>query len=358
MPNTNEPLGTRIRRVLAAGGALTAAAAAAAVMPGQAAVAVPEEDACVLQELPMPEDKYFSIVTGMSGDGSVVAYRAYPAGLETYERYPYLYEDGEVTEVPMPGEDQSLSGVNEDGVAVGSAWVDGGIRPYVYEDGVLSELAANDGGAANDINDDGDIVGMNGQDVIVPVVWREGKVKPEALPLPEGASSGSANAIDDEGNIAGGVNYDDGTHAPYVWHADGTGEELALPDWVDPAAVMAFSTNDIAGDWVVGYLLTSEEENAVRWNLEDGTVEVLKLNYAPAINGDGLTGGARDPEAAVVDADSDLTFLPGLVDPAQNWFGDMVSEVSEDGDRLAGQVFAGEDEAGNHILKAVLWECD
>ncbi|MFB9661928.1 hypothetical protein ACFQS3_04315 [Glycomyces mayteni] len=357
MPNTNEPRAL-IRRALAAGGALTAAAAAAAVMPVQAAVAAPGEEACVLQELPMPEDKYFSIVTGMSGDGGVVAYRAYPAGLETYERYPYLYEDGEVTEVPMPGEDQSLNGVNEDGVAVGSAWVDGVVLPYVYKDGVLTELAANDGGGASDVNDDGDIVGMNGQDVLVPVVWREGRVKPEALPLPEGASSGSAGAIDEDGNIAGGVAYDDGTRAPYVWHADGTGEELALPDWVDPAEVMAFAANDIAGEWVSGYLLTAEEENAVRWNLEDGTVEVLKLNYAPAINEDGLTGGARDPEAAVVNADSELTFLPGLVDPARNWFGDMVSEVSEDGERLAGQVFAGEDEAGNHILKAVLWECD
>lgn len=306
----------------------------------------------------MPEDKYFSVVTGMSDDGSVVAYRAYPAGLETYERYPYLYEDGEVTEVPMPGEDQSLNAVNGDGVAVGHAWVDGVTLPYVFKDGVLTELAANDGGSASDINEDGDIAGVSGQEVLLPVVWRSGEVKPEALPLPEGASSGSTRAIDDEGDIAGVVRYDDGRGVPYVWHADGTGEELPLPDHVDPADVMAFGASDIEGEWVVGNLFTPEEDAAVRWNLEDGTVEQLKLNYAPSINEDGLVGGARDPEAAVVDADSDIVFLPGLVDPAQNWFGDMVSEVSDDGGLLAGQVFAGEDEGGNHILKAVLWECD
>ncbi|SDL46250.1 hypothetical protein SAMN05216298_3925 [Glycomyces sambucus] len=344
-------------RALIAGSALVALAASAAALP-QAAQAAPEGEACVLQELPMPKGLYFSVVTGMSTEGSVIAYRAYPAGLEGDERYPYLYEDGEATPVPIPGADQILTDVNEDGLAVGAGWVDGVQRPYAFEDGQLRELASSDGGAATGVNDDGVIVGISGQGPIVPVKWLPGQVEPVELPLPKGATEGGARGIDGDGTIVG--SYDDGagTSVPYVWHPDGSGEELPLPEGVDPATVVAFYPNAVAGEWAVGYLLTQDSENAVRWNLEDGTAEVLKLSYAEGINEDGLVAGTVDPRAAVATGDGTVTYLPGLVDPAANWFGDMAADVSGDGELLAGQVFAGEDEYGYHVLKAVTWDCD
>jgi uncharacterized membrane protein len=354
--NTNEQVS---KRAFLAGGAMVAiAAAAAATLPVQGAAAAPSGDEeCVLQELPMPEGLYFSIVTGMSADGSVIAYRAYPAGLDGDERYPLLYEDGEVTEVPIPGLDQSLNDVNADGLAVGSGWVGEGNLPYVFEDGEVRELAANDGGAATGVNDDGVIVGTTGQGPFKPVKWLPGQVKPVELPLPEGATGGGATAIDEDGTIVGSAG-GDFEGKPYVWHPDGTGEELPLPEGVDPETVAAFYASDVAGDWVVGYLLTSGSENAVRWNLEDDTVEVLDLNYSVGINEDGTASGSVDPVAALQDEDGELVELPGLVDPAENWFGDNATSISEDGELAAGQVFAGEDEFGNHILKAVTWECD
>lgn len=53
------------------------AAAAAAVVPFQSANAAPADDECVLQELPMPADKYFSVVSAMSDDGELMAGQVY-----------------------------------------------------------------------------------------------------------------------------------------------------------------------------------------------------------------------------------------------------------------------------------------
>lgn len=344
------------RTAFATAGALLAAAAAA-VVPFESAAAAPKDDACVLQELPMPDDKYFSIVTGMSTDSEFIVYRAYPAQISGDERYPYLYANGEAIEVPMPGIEQILSDVNGNGLAVGSAYVDGVELPYAYHDGLVAELAANEGGAAKGVNDHGDIVGVDG--LGNPVVWRLGQTKPEVLPLPEGAVTGQAASIGEDGTIVG--SYEDpatgGTRA-YVWHPDGTGEALPLPADVDPADLYANYASDISGDWAAGYIATPELEAGVRWNLDDGTVEILDMVYAPAVSDDGTSVGEATPHAAYQEAGGKTVALPGVTDPADNWFGDTATEISADGELLAGQVYAGQDEADWHILKAVTWTCD
>lgn len=352
------PSAAKRRTAFALSGALAAAVVA---FPFQSASAAPAgDDSCVLEELPMPEGLYFSLVTGMSTDGSVIAYRAYPAGLEGDERYPYLYRDGEMVPVPIPGLDQNVTDVNSEGLAVGVSYVDDVMLPYVFRDGEVTELAVNDGGAATGVNEAGDIVGIGGQYPRVPIVWRDGEVKPQTLPLPDNASEGFANAIDEDGTIVGAyVDSETGNARPYVWHPDGTGEELAIPEGFDPATAI-LSTSGVAEEWVVGNLLTPDTEAAVRWNLEDGTVEVLDLVYAPAINEEGTAVGQdlNAVDAAYQEEDEKAAALPGLSDPADNWFGDIATEIDEDGELLAGQVYAGEDETGAHILKAVVWDCD
>lgn len=343
------------RSAFLVGSALIAAAAAAAV-PLQAANAAPEgDDECVLQELPMPDDRVFSIVTGMSPEGDVIAYRVYD--LQSWDRVPYLYEDGEATAVPLPGEEQILHDVNEDGLAAGSAFVDGIELPYVYRDGVVAELAANDGGAATGVNEDGDIVGYSGQRPRVPVVWRDGEVKPVELPLPERAASGQASAIDDDGTIVGF--YEDattGNFVPYVWHPDGTGEALPMPEGIDPAEAHSYAS-DVADGWVSGYL-SADAVSGIRWNLDEGTAEIVDLDYSPAVNEEGTVAGDTTPNAAYQEEDGKAVALPGLIDPADNWFGDLATEIDDDGEVLAGQAFAGEDADGHHLLKAVVWTCD
>jgi hypothetical protein len=344
------------RSALLVSGTLIAAAAAATV-PLQPASAAPGRGAdCVIEVLPMPDGHSFSIVTGMSDDGSVIAYRAYD--LQSYVRYPYLYEDGEVTEVPIPGEDQQIADVNEDGLAVGFTYLDGMQLPYVFRDGKLAELAANDGGMAHGVNEDGDIVGVTGQYPEIPVIWRDGEVKPVELPLPDNAVSGEASAIDDDGTIVG--HYEDaetGAFKPYLWHPDGTGEELPMPKGVDPATAHSYAA-DIADGWVSGYLGTDAGVTGIRWNLEDGTAEALDLEFAPAVNEEGTAAGEAFPHAAYQEEDGKAVKLPGLSDPDDNWFGDSATEVDDDGEVFAGQSFAGEDADGGHILKAVLWTCD
>ena len=350
------PRNSKRRIAFAAGGALLAAAAAAAV-PFQSASAAPAAAAsCVMQELPMPEDQYFSIVTGMSGDGSVIAYRTYPAGLEGDVRYPYLYTGGEAVEVPMPGTDQYLGDVNSGGTAVGSSVVDDVNLPYVYRNGVLTELAADGGGSANGINESGDIAGSSGS---VPVVWHDGEVKPQELPLPKDANMGWAAAIGDDGTVVGGYQDTNVNGVPYVWHPDGTAEALPLPDGIDPATATATAHN-VADNWASGSVLTPDAEYGLRWNLEEGTVEILDMIYTPAINEAGTAVGERTPDAVYQEAgpESEAVALPGLTAPADNTFGDTATEINADGSLLAGQVYAGQDATDTHILKAVVWTCE
>ncbi|WP_205324106.1 hypothetical protein [Glycomyces sp. YM15] len=345
------------RKAFAVGGVFLAAAAAT-VVPYQAASAAPaDDDACVLRELPMPADRYFSIVTAMSGDGDVIAYRVYPPGLDGQERATYLYEDGEAVEVPLPGIDQILTGVNSEGVAVGSTWVDGLLVPYVFRDGELWELGVEGGGKATDVNEHGDIAGYSDEDYTQPVVWRDDSLKAETLPLPKGAVSGIASSIDEDGTIVGTYHTEDGLSRPYVWHPDGTGEELPAPEGTDPAE-MFLTASSIADGWVGGNVYSAGLDTGVRWNLEDGTVEVTDVVTGLAINEEGTVAGAVEPHAVFQEADGKVVELPGLVAPAGNWFGDYATEIDDDGEIIAGQVYAGQDEADVHILKAVVWICD
>ncbi|MEU6857923.1 hypothetical protein AB0B28_03460 [Glycomyces sp. NPDC046736] len=361
MSNT-AAIATRTRRArLFAGTAALAAVAAAALSATAAEAAEPADGAaCEITELPMPRDTYFSIVTGMSEDGSAIAYRAYPVGISGDERYPMVYLDGEATEVVMPGVEQLLNDVNSSGTAVGRSLVDNVDKPYVWQDGVLTEL--DGAGSANGINESGDIVGsVGGDEWWLPALWPAGKTEPVELPVPEGTLWGSADEIRDDGTVIGtlGIQFDeDGidVSTPYVWHPDGTGEALPAPEGFGKEDVLY--TLDLAGDWATGYVLTPEYEGGVRWNLAEGTVEVLDMVYAPGVNAEGTAAGEGYPSAVYQPAGGEVVELPGLTAPEDNWFGDMATEIDPTGKLLAGQVYAGDDEYDWHILKAVTWTCE
>lgn len=347
------------RRPLAATAALLAAGAA---FPAQAAWA--EEPAgepraaCVFEKLPIPEGLEFTFTTGMSDDGSVIAYRAYPLDANgDWERFPFLYADGEATAIPLEGQDQVIADVNSSGTAAASTYLDEGQVPYVWSDGELTRLNGGNG-EANGINENGDIVGgLLGEVDLYPVVWPKGAAKPTELPMPDNAAWGSAVGIDEEGTIVG--LYSDaetGDFKSYVWYADGTAAELPMPDGIDPATAHSYPT-DIKGDWVSGYLNTPDGGvTGVRWNLADGTAEDLQLDNARSIALDGTAAGSVEPAAAVQSGD-EVTELPGVVDPADNWFGDTVDAISADGSVLAGHVYTGENEFG-HVLNSGIWTCE
>ncbi|MCD0444835.1 hypothetical protein LO763_14550 [Glycomyces sp. A-F 0318] len=335
-----------------------AAAAGAITLPvqGAAAAETGAPQACAIETLPIPEGLRFTFVTGMSDDGSVVAYRAYPAD-HGYERYPLLYADGEVTEVPIPGEDQQIADVNASGDGAGFTFLDG-VVPYAWRDGALVELAAEDGGEANGINERGDIAGARGQYPQVPVVWPAGGEKPVDLPLPEGAGSGTATDIGEDGTVVGYYEDAEGDFTPYAWDADGTGAHLPLPDGVDPATAHAY-VSDLNGDWASGYLSAPGLDGVgVVWNLAEGTAEVTGLGGPVAVSAKGTAAGDAFPHAAYQDQGGKPVELPGVWDPAENYFGDRADQISADGSVIAGNVYAGEDADGRHVLNAVVWDCD
>lgn len=348
-----------MKRFAALTGASAMAAAAALVFTAGAAHAQESPSACTYEALPIPEGLAFTFTTGMSDDGSIIAYRAYPLDpSSSYERYPLLYQDGQVTEVPIPGEDQGINAVNSAGTAVASGFVRGKETAYVWRDGKVSQLRMRDGGSAEDVNEAGDIVGYRGQrSASVAVIWPAGASRPVDLSMPANATSAMATSIDEDGTIVGYYEAaGTGDFKPYVWHPDGTGADLPMPEGVDPATAHAY-TNEIDEGWVVGNLWAGDANPVgIRWNLNDGTVETLKTDAASSVNPTGWVSGDLYPNAVLLTGDARIE-LPGAVAPETNWFGDQGTSVSDDGLRVAGNVFAGENEYG-HVLNAVVWTCE
>jgi uncharacterized membrane protein len=339
--------------------AAAVAAAGAVTLPVQGAGAAESgaPQTCAIETLPVPEGLRFTFATGMSDDGSVVAYRAYPVD-GGGERFPFVYMDGRAFEVPIPGEDQQVADVNSSGLGAGFAFVDGVQLPYLAQEGKAVELVSEDGGEANGVNERGDVVGARGQYPQVPVVWPVGEARPVDLPLPEGAGSGTATEISDDGAIVGYYEDAEGDFVPYAWDADGTGAPLPTPEGVDPATAHAY-VSDLNGDWASGYLSAPGlDAVGVVWNLTEGTAEATGLGGPVAVSAEGVAAGDAFPHAAYEVESGKIVELPGVSDPADNWFGDRADQISADGSVIAGSVYAGEDPDGGHILNAVVWTCD
>lgn len=337
-----------------------AAAAGAITLPAQGAAAAETgtDQTCAIETLPIPDGVLFTFTTGMSDDGSVIAYRAYPAD-HGNERFPLLYSDGEVTEVPIPGLDQQIADVNSSGDGAGYGFLgEGAVVPYAWLDGELVELGAEGGGQANGINEHGDIVGARGDYPQVPVVWAAGESKPVDLALPEGAGSGTATEIGDDGRIVGSYEDAEGDFVPYAWDAEGDGAPLPMPEGVDPATVHSY-VKDLNGDWASGYLSSDTlEAVGVVWNLAEGTATVTDLGGPAAVSAKGTAAGDAFPYAGYQPVDGKVVELPGVSDPADNYFGDQADQISADGSVIAGSVYVGEDADGWHILNAVVWNCE
>jgi uncharacterized membrane protein len=365
------------RRALAAATAIAAVAAVAATTVfttqfASAAETSPEAaQACTLETLPIPADLFPSAkVTGMSRDGSVIAYRAEPFDFNDPEtgarHYPLLYADGEVTEVPMPGVWQEIADVNSKGVGVGHALVNDVPLPYVWRDGALTRLLGGRGYAYG-INEHGDIAGESynpNTGMPNPTVWRAGATNPTRLPLPANAIWGTATAIANDGRVVGHVTLsgdNSGDTKPYIWNADGTGRMLRMPAGVRLADADS-RPMEINGDWVSGYLRAPGiDAPGIRWNLAKGTAEMTELGLSEetvAVGPDGTVVGHvwNTPTAAYQTTDGTVFELPGLIDPARNLNYDNAEAISADGTLIAGWAVSGY-EGGREMHQAVTWTC-
>src|SRR5205814_1134458 len=85
------------------------------------------------------------------------------------------------------------------------------------------------------------------EDDRTPLVWPSATAGPIRLPLPAGATEAAAVDIDEDGTVAGTV---DKTKA-YVWFADGTHRQLAMPVVNGKPAVIA-RLSGIRNGWATG----------------------------------------------------------------------------------------------------------
>ncbi|WP_133884132.1 hypothetical protein [Glycomyces sp. NRRL B-16210] len=361
----------RTARKLLAAGIAAAAAAGTTVVASQFASA--EEDpataqTCSREALPIPEGLVSTSVSGMSDDGSVIAYYAlpldqsWPDGLGAF---PRLYADGEVTDVPMPGDHPRIHDVNSSGTGTGySTNTLGRDVPYIWSDGTLAELpVAEDGGRALGINEGGDVVGSGASfDGGIPLLWPADGSGYVELTLPDGAISGSAQDIGDDGTIVGAVYDENGTTSAYTWHPDGTHAALPVPEGADPAESFSLAT-DLNGDWASGQYFVpgaGTQPLGVRWNLAEGTAERTALDLEVSVSADGTVAGyvPGTPTLAAYQAGATVVELPGVVDPDARVHGDYAQEISADGTLIAGSVYIETDEADLPVTNAVVWTCE
>jgi probable HAF family extracellular repeat protein len=157
-----------------------------------------------------------------------------------------IWRDGKVTDLGIAGQSEALA-VNDNDEVVGSLRdAVGQARAFVWRRGVVTQLPG-DFGWARGINNKGVIVGSANIDGAERgVVWRDGKLTELGGPLQDAA------AINDRGEIAANGRGASGWPHAFVWR-NGTITELPAlggnPDWHDYTIARAINNRgEVLGD--------------------------------------------------------------------------------------------------------------
>jgi probable HAF family extracellular repeat protein len=213
--------------------------------------------------------------------------------------------------------------INELGQVAGQITLSSGASEAAIWDssGAITRLGLLTGGSfssAQDINDNGWVVGVaSAADSTRGFVW-DGSGPIEALSLPSGATSSVAQGINNDNAVAGTANVMFGPSLAVVWQ---DGVPIALPPLADGATASAVDIND-AGQ-VVGDCATTAPpwlvRDAVLW--DDGAIVDLgslggSFGLATAINVEGQIAGymtnAADENHAFLWEDGTMTLLDPL----------------------------------------------
>jgi probable HAF family extracellular repeat protein len=213
--------------------------------------------------------------------------------------------------------------INSLGQVAGQISLSSGVSEAAIWDssGAVTRLGLLTGGSfssAQDINDNGWVVGAaSTAGGIKGFLW-DGSGPIEALPMPSGATSAVAQAINNDRTIAGGASVMYGPGLAVVWQ---DGVVIALPPLADGATASAVDIND-AGQ-VVGNSATTAPpwlvRDAVLWD-DGGVVDLGSLGgsfgLAAAINVEGQIAGymtnAADENHAFLWEDGTMTLLDPL----------------------------------------------
>jgi uncharacterized membrane protein len=262
-------------------------------------------------------------------------------------RTPVFRWDGDVpTLLPVPN--GHANGVNRTGVVVGESIVavDGGGTAQVawfFHDSlgyvVLPTPDGYSGAGATAISDRGEIAGVAYRDdaTAAIVVWRPTSTGYFPAVLAESVGA-QANDITEDGTIVG---QDD--RRPYAWASDGTPRALQIPAGLGTGAAV-----QARGAWAAGYI-NANVSMIIRWNLRNDEIVIAgqypqgsEFIAVSAIGNVAFNTG----DGSVVDKYGDRYSLP-VPDGTDAQTGGPVA-ISDNGMVLAGTYTDG---------GAVLWRC-
>ncbi|HEY1683262.1 MAG TPA: hypothetical protein VGG19_00745 [Tepidisphaeraceae bacterium] len=207
----------------------------------------------------------------------------------------------------------------------------------IYENGQYVELQPPDANVMNDyrasgINNNGDAVGYvtEGNGLSRAVEWINGQ--PQFLDSNINEIN-SANAINDNGWIAGALVPANGEASyPVIWH-DGTVTTISLP----VGAIFGTATNiNNTGQVLVSYCGQDQNNHLMLWNNGIATVlpELADTHdgaYAGGMNSFGVVVGMCDGHA-VYWQDGQIFDLNNLIEPNSGWFLLEASSINDAGD--------------------------
>jgi hypothetical protein len=340
-------------------GRVAAACAAVAALVGGTAVggalafggASPEPlPHCVA--VPLPMGSFTSIeVTGGDPTGRYIAGLGDP--LPGQKSSVVVWHDGEIVDVlRRPG--VRLSDFTAGGVGVGGD----DTRAYVYRDGTLTALKG-ERAAAVAVDGAGVVVGRVGQR---PARWASPAGDPVLLPLPPGATTGSAVAVAADGTIAGHVSDKDGlVLTAYLWRPDGSHGPVDLPV-VDGKRALWFEPQSVRGGWVYGALVVQGDRVTARTGPSGEPVPIEPAIHAfrqipfrievTTGRSQALPQPADRSLGALYVGDRVVTLPP---DPTAAEGSDYhVSAVGDDGRTAAGESSA----SSGPPIRPVAWRCD
>jgi probable HAF family extracellular repeat protein len=213
-------------------------------------------------------------VAGFSSNGTPDPFSFFGWGTQTRG---FIWQHGMMTDLgTLGGTDTGVANLNQRGQIDGQSSTnnptDGSfptVDPYLWENGHMRDLGSLGGtfGGVGDqgLNERGEVAGTSnlaGDQTSHPYLWN-GKKMIDLGTL--GGDNGSANAVNDDGDVVGSADLPSGTHDGYLWK-NGTMHDLA------PVAGAACSNaNDInARDEVVGNATDchGHELAAVLWKNE------------------------------------------------------------------------------------------
>jgi uncharacterized membrane protein len=292
-----------MRPIAKAGSALFALAlamTAGAAQAGSAAAGPTSGAPCgAMQPLALPNGAYSASVRGADPTGR---FQVGAMMDTTFNSHLLRWVDG----VPQDLSTTHVGGkaVNSLGDIAGSTFDDETSRdtPWRYHDGQFTDLPTEPPGHSatpTGINAAGTISGFvrDASDTVQPVIWSLDNVM-RRLPLPPGDEAGLAEDIDDDGTIVGKTGSQaDGAFRPVRWRPDGTVERFP---GIQPNPNTGFEDLAIRGGWVTGTEFhdpNSTPSQVLRWSGGTSQPETLGQGTAEAVNSHGSVVMLSLPDA-------------------------------------------------------------